>query len=295
MMEKILLTGYSGFLGSAILGFLNKRKYEVIKVGRDKNADLECDLSMSKLPSVNVDTVIHVAGKAHVIPKTDKEKEVFFKVNFIGTKNLLKGLDVKHLKTFIFISTVAVYGVDTGELIEENHPLKGDTPYALSKIKAEETLINFGKKNNINVVILRLPLITGKNPVGNLRSIIKAIQKGYYFRIGKGEARRSLISAKDVANVIPHLVTLNGVFNYTDCNHPKISEIDTIIAKKYKKNIKKLPKSLLKGIAKIGDIITFFPFNSSKFEKLTNTLTFSNKKILKEINYRPINGLKDIL
>lgn len=294
-MKKILLTGYSGFLGSAILDFFIKEKYEVIKVGRDKNADIRFDLSIDTLPQVDADYVIHVAGKAHVIPKTDTEKEAFFKVNFTGTKNLLGGLDLKKLKTFIFISTVAVYGVDSGELIEENHPLKGNTPYALSKIKAEETLINFGKKNNVNVVVLRLPLITGKNPVGNLRSIIKAIQKGYYFRIGKGEARRSLISVEDVANVIPHLLTLNGVYNYTDCNHPKISEIDTVIAKKYEKKIKKLPKSLLKGIAKIGDIITFFPFNSSKFEKLTNTLTFSNKKILKEINYRPINGLKDIL
>lgn len=293
-MRKVLLTGFSGFLGTYILDFLETQNYEVIKVGRNEKADLKIDLSTDKLPKVNVDFAIHVAGKAHIIPKTDLEKETFFKINYIGTKNLLAGLDIEKLKTFIFISTVAVYGKETGELINETAPLLGNTPYALSKIKAEETLIDFGLKNNINIVILRLPLITGKNPVGNLNSMINAIKKGYYFRIGKAEAKRSIVAAMDVAKAIPDLLTLNGVYNYTDCTHPTIAQIDTIIAKKYNKKIKKLPKFLLTLIAKIGDIIPFFPFNSSKFEKLTNTLTFSNKKILTQIKFKPINGLSDI-
>ncbi|WP_299066007.1 NAD(P)-dependent oxidoreductase [uncultured Polaribacter sp.] len=293
-MKKVLLTGFSGFLGNTILDFLENNKYEVVKVGRNKNADILCDLSINSFPEVEADYVIHVAGKAHVIPKTIEEKEDFFKVNYIGTKNLLTGLNLNKLKTIIFISTVAVYGKEVGELIDENTPLKGFTPYALSKTKAEETLMNFGAKNNINIVVLRLPLITGKNPVGNLQSMIKAIQKGYYFRIGKGDAQRSIISAIDVAKVIPDVLNLNGIYNYTDCTHPRIAQIDTVIGKKYNKKIKKLPKPLLKWFAKIGDIIPFFPFNSNKFDKLTNTLTFSNKKILQEIKFKPNNGLKSI-
>ena len=293
-MKKVLLTGFSGFLGSTILDFLENNNYEVVKVGRTKKADIQCDLSLDKLPYAAVDYVIHVAGKAHVMPKTDLEKEAFFKVNYIGTKNLLTGLNIEKLKTITFISTVAVYGKESGELINETAPLLGDTPYALSKIKAEETLINFGNKNKINIVVLRLPLITGKNPVGNLSGISNAIRKGYYFRIGKGDAQRSIISAMDVAKVIPDVLNLNGIYNYTDCTHPTIAQIDAVIAKKYNKKIKKLPKFLIKMIGKIGDNIPFFPFNSSKFEKLTNTLTFSNTKILSQIKFKPQNGLKDI-
>tara|TARA_R110001606_G_scaffold237731_1_gene385756 strand:+ start:50 stop:931 length:882 start_codon:yes stop_codon:yes gene_type:complete len=293
-MKKVLLTGFSGFLGNTILDFLEYNKYEVVKVGRNNKADIKCDLSLDKLPNVEVDYVIHVAGKAHVIPKTDIEKDEFFKVNYNGTKNLLTGLNLVKLKTIIFISTVAVYGKETGELINETAPLLGVTPYSLSKIKAEEILIKFGAKNNIKVVVLRLPLITGKNPVGNLSGLSNAIQKGYYFRIGKGDAQRSIISAKDVAKVIPELLNLNGIYNYTDCTHPTIAQIDTVIANKYNKKIKKLPKFLLELISKIGDIIRVFPFNSSKFEKLTKTLTFSNKKILQHIKFKPINGLSDI-
>jgi nucleoside-diphosphate-sugar epimerase len=294
-MKKILLTGSSGFLGSCILDFLENENYEVIKVGRSGKSDIKIDLSRTKLSNIEVDYVIHIAGKAHVIPKTKEDKEEFFKVNYIGTNNLLHGLDETKLQSIIFISTVAVYGKDIGELIDEKSPLNGNTPYALSKIQAEQSIIDFGITHDIKTVVLRLPLVTGKNPLGNLNAIIKAIKKGYYFRIGKGEAKKSIIAASDIANLIPELFDLNGVYNLTDVSHPTIFEIDTIIAKKFNKKIKIIPKSLLKIIAKIGDIFYFFPFNSSKFDKLTKNLTFSNKKLFNDIKYRPSKGLSDIV
>ena len=215
-------------------------------------------------------------------------------MNYIGTNNLLCGLDTTKLQSIIFISTVAVYGKEVGELIDEKSPILGNTPYALSKIQAEQSIIDFGITNNIKTVVLRLPLVSGKNPPGNLSAIIEAIDKGYYFRIGKGEAKKSIIAAADVANLIPELFDLNGVYNLTDIKHPMISEIDSIIAKKFNKRIKRIPKGLLRIIAKIGDIFSFFPFNSSRFDKLTKNLTFSNKKLFNEIKYRPSKGLSEI-
>lgn len=295
MKKKILLTGSSGFLGSYILEFLENESYEVIKVGRSVKSDIKIDLSLNKLSKIDADYVIHVAGKAHVIPKTEEDKKEFFKVNYIGTNNLLYGLDTINLQSIIFMSTVAVYGKKVGELIDEKSPLLGNTPYALSKIQAEQSIINFGITNNIKTVVLRLPLVTGEKPLGNLRAIIKAIKKGYYFRIGKGQAKKSIISASDIANLIPELFDLNGVYNLTDTSHPMISEIDSIIAKKFNKKIKSIPIFLINVFAKIGDIFYFFPFNSSKFEKLTKTLTFSNKKLFNDIKYRPSKGLSDIV
>jgi nucleoside-diphosphate-sugar epimerase len=295
MKKKILLTGSSGFLGGYILDFLKNKNYEVIKLGRSIKSDIKIDLSLNKLSKIDVDYVIHVAGKAHVIPNTEQEKKEFFKVNYVGTNNLLSGLDTTKLQSIIFISTVAVYGKEVGELIDEKSPLLGNTPYALSKIQAEQSIINFGITNSIKTVVLRLPLVTGEKPLGNLRDIIKAIKKGYYFRIGKGQAKKSIISASDIANLIPELFDLNGVYNLTDTRHPMISEIDSIIAKKFNKKIKSIPINLINFLAKIGDIFYFFPLNSSKFEKLTKNLTFSNKKLFNEIKYRPSNGLSDIV
>ena len=69
-MKKILLTGSSGFLGSYILDFLENKNYEVVKVGRSRKSYINIDLSLNELPKIEVDYLIHVAGKAHVIPKT---------------------------------------------------------------------------------------------------------------------------------------------------------------------------------------------------------------------------------
>ena len=294
MIKKILLTGSSGFLGSYILNFLVNKNYEVIKVGRSSKSDINIDLSLNKLSKIDVDCVIHVAGKAHVTPKTREENNKFFSVNYIGTNNLLHGLDPTKLKSIIFISTVAVYGIEVGELIDEKSPLLGNTPYALSKIKAEQAIIDFGIANNIKTVVLRLPLVTGKNPLGNLSAIIDAIDKGYYFRIGKGEAKKSIIAAQDVANVIPELFHLNGVYNLTDVKHPMMAEIDSIIANKFTKRIKIMPKYILWIIAIMGDIFYFVPFNTVRFNKLTKNLTFSNEKLFNEIRYRPSSGLLEI-
>jgi len=293
--KKILITGSSGFLGSYILEYLSKNaNYELIKVGRSLKSDIKIDLSLDKISDTNVDYVIHVAGKAHVLPKTEEEKEEFFKVNYIGTNNLLHGLDTTKLQSIIFISTVAVYGKEVGELIDEKSPLLGNTPYALSKIKAEQSIINFGNINNIRTVVLRLPLVTGKKPLGNLGAMIKAIKKGYYFRIGDGQAKKSIIAASDIANLIPELFYLNGVYNLTDTRHPMISEIDSIIAMKFNKKIKSIPIQLLKPIAIMGDIFHFIPLNSSTLAKLTNNLTYDSSKLYSHVNYRPSKGLSDM-
>jgi len=294
-MGNILLTGHSGFLGSHIKSVLRIKGYNIVKLGRSKDSDIICDLGDESFQCENIDYVIHAAGKAHSIPKNQVQIDEFYKVNYEGTKNLIKSISHLNIKTFVFISTVAVYGRDSGELFNEFTTLSGNTPYALSKIKAERALLDYSKSKNVKVVILRLPLITGEGAVGNLNSIIKAIKKGYYFRIGKGEAKRSIVAAVDVAEVMPELFEIEGIYNYTDCIHPKISEIDTIISIKYNKKVQILPFSLMKLISNLGEILLFFPFNKTKFKKLTKTLTFSNKKILNQINYKPLKGLSEII
>jgi nucleoside-diphosphate-sugar epimerase len=150
----ILLTGASGFLGKIIEQTL-RSQHQLDTIDRSASATHRCDLSSSIPTLSNYDLVIHAAGKAHVVPKTEAEKHAFFQVNLQGTQNLLKALEDKPPATFIFISTVAVYGRDEGHLLNEDLALDGNTPYALSKIKAEEEVKNFGLKQGWKVLIFR--------------------------------------------------------------------------------------------------------------------------------------------
>lgn len=282
---KILLTGASGFLGGQIIEAL-KPEHEIITIGRSASNNIISDLS-KEIPVVpKSDIIIHAAGKAHIIPKTPEEEKDFFQVNEVGTKNLLAG--IKELpKLFVLISTVAVYGVEQGEGISENHPLKGKTPYALSKIKAEKLVQEWGERNGANVLIFRLPLIAGPNPPGNLGAMIKAIKGGYYFRLGNGLVRKSMVLGEDIAKAIPDLIEKSGVYNLTDGIHPSLKELDQYLANCERKKVKSFPIKPLEIAAKIGDLVPVFPLNSYRVNKLKCSLTFSDEKARKELNWSP--------
>lgn len=120
----------------------------------------------------------------HTLCLRRRQRNDFFDVNLQGTKNLCTALEQSGIpKSFIFISTVAVYGCDSGENITEEYPLNGTTPYALSKIKAEKYLEEWCAMHNVKLSILRPSLIAGPNPPGNLGAMIHGIENGKYLSI----------------------------------------------------------------------------------------------------------------
>lgn len=187
-MEKLLFTGASGFLGYNTLPLLIKQYETVHTMGLTDADDIKVNLA-KEVPPINThyDVVLHACGKAHVIPKTEAEKQAFFDVNYQGTVNLCAALEkVGVPKSLVFISTVAVYGCESRELITEEHPLNGEIPYAKSKIMAEEYLTQWCEKNGVVLGILRPSLLAGKNAPGNLGAMVNGIKKGFYMNISTG-------------------------------------------------------------------------------------------------------------
>jgi len=295
-MKKLLFTGASGFLGDNLNPILTQT-YEVNTMGFSDKDNLKVNLA-DTVPVItkNYDLVIHAAGKAHTIPRTKEEKKAFFDVNYQGTINLCLALEkVGGPNSFIFISTVAVYGVESGTNINEEHDLLGTSPYARSKIQAEEYLKNWCSQNNVKLSILRPSLIAGKNPPGNLGAMINGIMTGKYLRIGNGRARKSVLMAEDIALLIPKLVKVGGIYNLCDNHHPSFAELEELISKQL--NIKRpraIPFFAAKSIALMGDIIgSKFPINSDKLDKITQSLTFSNQKAKRELDWKPLDVLEN--
>lgn len=284
---NVLLTGGNGYLSSYIIRSISPG--DVFTIGLE-NCNVNIDIS-STIPSIDrsFELIIHTAGKAHVIPRNKAEEDAFFAVNYRGTLNLLEGLSRAPAlpRQFVFISTVAVYGLEEGELITENHPLKGTSAYARSKIMAEEAIMQWGAKNNVPVAILRLPLIAGPDAPGNLGSMIRAIRKRYYVRFGPSSARRSMVLASDLALFIPSLANVTGIYHLTDGMHPTYRELEEYIATRFNRKIRNLPSGLVKIAAMAGDWIPCLPINSYRLKKLSYTLTFSDDKARKELGWNP--------
>jgi len=293
---KILLTGSNGFLGKYICDHMKLKNYEITTVGRT-NSNLICDLSKSK-PVIDVrfiNLVIHSAGKAHSVPKTETEKQEFYEVNVNGTENLLKGLEYAGVpQQFVFISSVSVYGLEHGRFITENYPLLARDHYGLSKIAAEQLILDWCGQNHVVCTVLRLPLLVGANAPGNLGAMIKAIKKGYYFNIGGGVSRKSMILAQDVARFITLVAPIGGIYNLTDGIHPNFRELSSALSvKKNKKKPVNLPLSLAKILGYMGDLLgSRSPINSSKVNKITSTLTFDDSKARTIHNWKPQSVLE---
>ncbi|URM37348.1 NAD-dependent epimerase/dehydratase family protein [Flavobacterium anhuiense] len=292
---NILLTGANGFLGRSILEETSEN-YNVKTLSRtfgDYKIFLEKQIPVFR---ENFDLVIHAAGKAHSIPKTVLEKKEFNDVNVVGTLNLLKGLEQSNMmpKQFVFISSVAVYGKDLGFNIDEEYPLAALDAYGLSKIQAEIAILEWCEKHNVICTVLRLPLLVGKRPPGNLGAMIKAIDKGIYFNIDNGKARKSMILVTDVAKFIFIAVNSGGIFNLTDDVHPNFNELSKALSNN-EKSYFSIPLPIAKVFGKLGDVLgNHSPINSVKVKKITSNLTFNNSKAKQLFNWKPKSVLEYI-
>ncbi|OCR37117.1 NAD-dependent epimerase/dehydratase family protein [Bacteroides fragilis] len=293
---NLLFTGAYGFLGYNVLPLL-KKKYSVETIGLTSQDDYIVNLA-AEIPKLagKYDVILHVAGKAHSLPKTEAEKRLFFDVNLQGTKNLCTALEQSGIpKSFIFISTVAVYGCDSGENITEEYPLNGTTPYALSKIKAEKYLEEWCAMHNVKLSILRPSLIAGPNPPGNLGAMIHGIKSGKYLSIAGGKAQKSVLMVQDIANLVPLLIEKGGIYNVCDSYQPSFRELEMVICKQLNKKLPlSIPYWFAKSMAVLGDCFgENTPINSLKLRKITNSLTFSNEKAVRELGWKPMNVLKN--
>lgn len=296
IMEKLLFTGGTGFLGKNVMPLLEKQ-YEVTTCGITPDDMIKANLA-KEAPELDkhYDVVLHACGKAHVVPKTEAEKQAFFDVNSQGTVNLCAALEkVGVPKAIVFISTVAVYGCEFGELITEEHPLNGETPYAKSKIMAEEYLTDWCKKNNVVLGILRPSLLAGKNAPGNLGAMVNGIRKGFYMNIAGGKVVKSILMAEDIARILPLLVEKGGVYNVCDTYQPTFGQISESVAKQLgKRKPLNIPYWMAWCMAKVGDLLgSKAPINSYKLDKMTMSLTFSNEKARRVLGWEPLDVLEN--
>lgn len=296
-MKKLLFTGGTGFVGRNIKPLLDKT-YEVTTIGI-MDADMIKANFVKDIPNLpeRYDIVLHAAGKAHVYPKTEAEKKAFYDVNLTGTIHLCEALEKTGVpNAFIFISTLSVYG---GEVFgnmdsEDSKPLIGDTPYADSKIKAEEYLTNWCKEHNVILGILRPSLLAGKGAPGNLGAMVNGIRTGAYLSIAGGKARKSVLMVDDIAHLVPLVAEKGGVYNVCDDHNPSFGELESSIAKQLgKRKPINIPYWMAKRLALIGDVFSFFPLNSNRLKKIITSDTWSNEKAKRELGWRPMDVLEN--
>lgn len=204
-----LITGATGFLGSEIARQFDAHGVDIVTTGRAKRAALpgyrSCDLTRSDdLESLvtGIGCIVHAAGLAHLFKSPEENHPSFFDVNVSATENLAMAAANASVDHFVHISSVSVYGGwDPGLVTEESacHPMD---EYARTKYEAERRLISLARRNGMQLTILRLATIYGEGDPGNVARLIRAIDQGGIFWVGRGENRKTLIHREDAARAI---------------------------------------------------------------------------------------------
>lgn len=248
---KILITGYSGFVGNNLVNIL-KNKYELNLLGRKAskigkvfthNLDEKSDYAKAL---ESVDIVIHCAARVHIMDDGASDPLNEFRVvNTQGTLNLAKQAAAKGVKRFIFLSSIKVNGESTTKkspYTALDYPAPVD-PYGVSKSEAEHGLLELGKQEDMEVVIIRPPLVYGEGVKANFASLMRLVGKGLPlpFRAIKGN-KRSLVSVYNLVDLIKvcieHPKVANQVFLVSDDYDLSTAEMVALMAKvQGKKNI----------------------------------------------------------
>jgi len=230
VVKSILLTGHTGFLGSVIYKEL-KKSFHVLTAGRDASCDYNLDFPKwdgALELKHSIDAIVHVAGLAH---NKAKSKEELIAVNTTSVQHLLSLAFNNDIETFVYISSTAVYGKTYAVHIQENSSIKGKSDFALSKREAEKLIESFTLGSKL---ILRLPLVLGPNPPGNLGRLLKSISTGSHICLQGNQAQKSVVFASDVANFISQWLSqpqrISGTMNLCNKTVPRFNWIENAIA-----------------------------------------------------------------
>ncbi len=301
-MPNILLTGGSGFIGSALLQNYLFKKALVVGRNRPKqcqhfsSVDLDAHPDLSNILR-NIDIVVHVAARAHVMnEKSENLLDVYRNINTLATLNLAEHAAKVGVKRFIFISTIKVLGDQTQKGCQFNYKnsLNPQDPYSISKAEAEIGLKKIMNQSDMEIVIIRPPLVYGHGVKGNFASLLKLVSLRVPLPFGAIDNRRSLVSVENLVDLICTCLDHPNAKNQTflvsddwDMSTPDLCRL-LAVAGGYNSYIFRFPETFLR-------IALYMIGKNAVYERLSGSMEVDIEHTKSCLNWKPPFKVKDMI
>ncbi len=212
----MLVTGATGFVGRALIPELVANGCQVRalvrKVSKDLPVEVEKvvedlgeieDAGAIKDAFAGVEVVVHAAARVHMMQDRSADPLAEFrKLNRDATLALAGLAADAGVKRFVFLSSIGVNGNNNRKPFSENDTPNPQEPYAISKYEAEQGLLALAKKTDMEVVIIRPPLVYGPNAPGNFGSLVNWLRKGVPLPLGAINNKRSFVALDNLVSFI---------------------------------------------------------------------------------------------
>jgi nucleoside-diphosphate-sugar epimerase/2-polyprenyl-3-methyl-5-hydroxy-6-metoxy-1,4-benzoquinol methylase len=209
-MDKILITGGTGFIGSR-LAFACAARGENVRVFAQRNTPAErqncqqleqhgitiVDGSVIDPGAVTracdgVDVIYHLAAAQHEANVPDKH---YYDVNVQGTRNMVEAAVQAGVRRFVHGSTIGVYGISNNGPVRDSSPLNPDNIYGITKLEGEKVVREFFDK--LPIAIVRISETYGPGD-RRLLKLFDGIRKGRFFHIGNGRNLHHVVYIDDL-------------------------------------------------------------------------------------------------
>ncbi len=299
-MNKILITGATGFVGHMLVGRVLESDHGIrVALRQDSNLfpsgiDKAIVEILGEKTNWNealelVDIVIHLAARVHVMQDSASNPlEEFRKVNTEGTLNLARQAAEAGVKRFIFMSSIKVNGEFTKEGVPftaMDIPLPQD-PYGVSKLEAEQGLLALAQETGMEVVIIRPPLVYGPGVKANFLKMMVGLNRGLPLPLGAVHNKRSLVALDNLVDLIltciDHPAAANEIFLVSDDEDLSTPELLQRMARAMGKSARLLPVPewlLRSGAALLG--------KRDVAQRLLNSLQLDITKTKEVLNWIP--------
>lgn len=218
---KVLVTGSNGFVGARVMQLAKQRGWQAVGVVRVSSKPIsESSFAIQALDAKtdwqgafdDVDCVIHCAARVHQMQESESNVlEAYRRVNTHGTLHLAEQAAKAGVKRFVFVSSIKVNGERTlpGQPFMPDVGHVPDDPYGLSKYEAEMALKALCERTDMELVIIRPPLVYGPGVKANFQSMMGWVAKGLPLPLGAIHNARSLVYLDNLVDLM-----------LTSCEHP---------------------------------------------------------------------------
>lgn len=304
---RVLVTGASGFIGRHLCHELMSRGSQVTAMLRAAQSGPWQNVVVSDLGRdavdprslEGVDTIFHLAGKAHTLARTAAELREYETVHVKGTRSLLQAARQAGVRALVHLSSVKAMGEGGSEIWDEATPCAPQNPYAITKLAAERIVLE--ELPLSFPVVLRPTLVYGLGSKGNLDLMIRAVNKGLFPSIIFPPNARSMIHVHDVVQACMLAAACEQacgqIYVLTDGREYSTGEILAWIQEALGKHPRlRVPFAFLHVAAAMGDVLEriglVMPLNSDAFAKLAGSARYSNAKICRELGFVPAWDLR---